>query len=167
MSSAARVKARATLLTAVAMLAFACTSQPPSPSPAASPVAPPATEPSEPTFAFSVRDRSGLVAASGDAPQERDLVRTVVDVAVANPGGSTQFLHVAWLSLPCELDATVLVEGTPRALRINVYRGASIPEDCEAMGIVRSVVLRMAVPVHAAHVKPRVHTGRPPPESES
>ncbi len=130
-----------------------------SPSPAASPSPSPEGPLATPAFVFepSLEDRSGLVAGMAPANLPDPFEEKLVVAATDGPG-----LVISWPGSPCEVQPTVLVEGTADDLTLTIYGGPVLPGECPAMLAYRAVLLTLTTPVDPADVKGSLREGKPP-----
>lgn len=100
------------------------------------------------TSLVSVTDESGLVAGvAEEVPVE--LARMVSDIAIGHAGNDESTLAVAWVALPCERRPSLVVAERNGVVAITLDRGLRVPPECESLGVVNGLTLRLseAVPL--------------------
>ena len=142
------------IVLASAVVAAGCSS-PPSPSASGTPeTAPPSqlvVRSGDRTSTLTILDETGLLTGFADgAPIE--AVRGISDVAVANVPGWPTRLGVAWVALPCETNPTLVIFSQRGRLQMILDRGPRVPADCDSLGVIYGITLKLSEPVNAQRV---------------
>lgn len=104
-----------------------------------------------------LEDRTGL--ATELAPV---MPTTSFEEGLSVEGPENRTLLLSWYGSPCELEPTVLVDGSVEQLTLTVYRGPIEPWECPASQPARVLRLGLRTAVESAAATFSVREGLPP-----
>jgi hypothetical protein len=93
---------------------------------------------------LTIHDSEAVVAEVVAATPDSNLPDPI---EVTNPDGDRETLLVRWGAYPCELDTSLSLARGANDWVLTLDR--SVPENCEAMGVVYGVLLHLSEPIDA------------------